>query len=151
VWRKFHLLTPFHLLVVVSLSASVLATPVALHAVSHETTNIMRDLLWPHQLAPYIGFSATFLAVIPIFLGYYHLGRVGTVLGLLLSGAIWYAAILAAAYVFLSRSVQTGVVAYGMFCLLLYSLLFWCNLKMADARAVKEAQRKMRLVPPIAD
>jgi hypothetical protein len=151
VWRKFHLLTPSHLFMVASLSASVLAAPVALLYASHHATNIMRDLLWPHQLDPYIGFAATFLAIIPIFLGYYHLGRVGAVLSLLFSCVIWYAAILAAFCVFLPRRVEFGVGAYGMFCLLLYSLLFWCDLKMADARAVKEAQRKLQLLPPVAE
>jgi len=109
----------------------------------------MRDLLWPHQLNPYIGFAATFLAAIPVFLGYYHLGRTGAVLSLLLSCALWYVAFLAAFFVFLPRSFQFGVIAYEMICALLYSLLFWCNNKMANARAVKEAQRKLGLLPPI--
>jgi hypothetical protein len=150
VWRKFHLLTPLHVFIVASLSASVFAAVVALQSVSNDETAIMRDLLWPHQLDPYVGFAATFLAVIPIFLGYYHLGRLGAVLSLLFSGAIWYAVILSAFCVLLPRNIRFGLIAFEIICLLLYALLFRCNVKMAEARAVREAQRKLRLLPPIA-
>jgi hypothetical protein len=60
VWRKFHLLTPSQVFIVASLSASVFAAVVAVQSVSADATNIMSDLLWPHQFDPYIGFAATF-------------------------------------------------------------------------------------------
>lgn len=53
VWRSFHRLTAMNVFIVASLSASFFAALVAFGSVSRDATNLMRDLLWPHQLNPY--------------------------------------------------------------------------------------------------
>lgn len=44
---------------------------------------MFRDLFWPHQFNPFLTFAVVFLAVLPVLLAYYHLGRVGLMVGTL--------------------------------------------------------------------
>ena len=149
-WRKFHLLTPVQVFIVASVSAAALALPYALSTVSADETGIFRDLLWPHQLNPVIGFGCGFIAVVPVFLGYYHLGRLGLILSTAVAVVSWYAAYFWAFFVFLPRQVFFGLFLFAAGCVLEYAFLFWSHLKAAKTTQIQEAQRALRLLPRIS-
>lgn len=144
-WRKFHQLTPVQVFVVACFSAAVLAVPYALANISNDDTAIFRDFLWPHELNPIIGFGAALVGIIPIFLAYYHLGRVGALVSTAICAISWYMAILCAIIVFRLHDETFGIVSYAAVCLLYCGLLFLSHLRAAKARWITRAQLSLGL------
>jgi hypothetical protein len=81
VWQKFQVLTRVQVFVVASVCAVVIAVAVALASIPADGTSWNRFLGPSRQLEPLINFGLVLVSVIPIFLGYYHLSRIGAFLG----------------------------------------------------------------------
>jgi hypothetical protein len=151
-WRRLHVLSPVQILVVASVSAAAIALPLALELVSHNETALLRSLFWPEMLDPYMTFSFVFIGAVPALLGYYHLGRLGFLLNVLGGFALaWIMAVcgmLSFAFVgHLSGSALLSAVTYAACVALVYILIAWLHLRVASSPAVRDAQRKRRLLP----
>jgi len=128
-----------------SVCAAVIALPLAIRLVSLDDTSLLRDLFWPHQLDPYIVFPAFFIGVLPVLLGYFHLGRLGVILNLGLGFALVWLIAACAALCFVCLLVWLGM-SYAVCVLLVYLLMLWLHMKAVTSPSVRDAQRKMRLV-----
>ena len=129
-----------------SMSAAIITIPIAAASVSHDETAILRDLFWPHQLGPLIIFSSVFLALLPLLLAYYNLGRLGAMLCPCLSFVMLYALIVCAIFIFQYLSPWLAVVGYLGACLLLYLLVLRLHMKAAISHRIQDIQRALRLV-----
>jgi hypothetical protein len=89
---------------------------------------------WPHQFDPLVNFCSVSLSVLPVFLGYYHLGRVGGLLSLPISAGTWYASFLCALFVLQGQPAVAGLLVFAM------------HVKAADSPAIQRAQRSLRLI-----
>jgi len=67
---------------VASVCAAAIAFAIALASIPADGTSWNRFLGPSRQLDPFVNFGSAFVAVLPIFLGYYHLARLGAFLGL---------------------------------------------------------------------
>ena len=93
-WRRLHILSPVQSLVLASISAASIALPLAVQSVSRDQRALLHNLFWPDALNPYITFSLVFSGVVPVLLGYYHLGRLGFVLNVAAGFAlVWIMAV----------------------------------------------------------
>jgi hypothetical protein len=146
VWRKLHILSRTQVFVVSSLSTAVITIPIAVASISHDETAILRDLFWPHQLAPLIIFSSVFLALLPLLLAYYNLGRLGAMLCPFVSFVMLYGLSVCAIFIFQYLSPWLAVVAYLGACVLLYLLVLRLHMKAATSHTVQDAQNALRLV-----
>ena len=135
-----------------SLASAILALPFAVRSVSYNDTAWLRNLFWPHQLHPYITFSLVFFCVLSALLGYFHLGR----LGLLLNAAaglivMWLMAVFGTlCFVWVghySGSFIASAFAYAVGAVLLYVCMGWLHFRAATAPFIREAQRRLRLLP----
>ena len=145
VWRRIHILGPVQSFVLGSICAAVIALPLAVQTVSRDETSILRGLFWPQQLDPFIVFPAFFLGVLPLLLGYFHLGRVGFILSLGLGIPLPWLMALSAVLCFLRLPMWLGMLSYTGCVLLVYMLMFWLHMKAIKSPSVRDAQRKMRL------
>jgi hypothetical protein len=143
VWQKFHILGRVQVFIVSTMCAAVIAGSFA--SVVGFRDGFLRDLFWPHQFDFFVNFSAFFLLVIPLFLGYYHLARLGVLLSLLVSALTYFAMGLCALFIFSVHADLLGAVAYVGAGLLLCILLFAAHMKASKSRVVREAQRLLRL------
>jgi hypothetical protein len=144
-WRSIRVLGPVQSFVLASTSAAVIAIPLTIWSISHES-GLLRDLFWPHELAPYIEFSLLLLGLMPILLGYFHLGRLGALVALAVGfGITWLMSVCGVmCFVYLGRKWLSSV-AYAFCVVLLYSLLFWLHLRAIRSLSIRDAQQKMRL------
>jgi hypothetical protein len=124
----------------------MITIPIAAASVSQDETAILRDLFWPHQLGPLIIFSSVFLALLPLLLAYYNLGRLGAMLCPFLSFVMLYALIVCAIFIFQYLSSWLAVVGYMGACLLLYLLVLRLHMKAAISDRIQDIQRALRLV-----
>ena len=152
VWRRLHVLNPVQSLVLASVSAAIIALPLALQSVPHNDTALLRNFFWLDILNPYITFSFFFLGIVPALLGYYNLGRLGFLLSVSLGFAFaWIMAVcglLCLMYVeHRFGSVWLGTLAFAMCVLLAYVLIARLHLRAAKSPSVNDAQRKLRLLP----
>jgi hypothetical protein len=152
VWQKFHILSRAQVFVITSVCAVVIALAVALASIPADGTSWYRFLGPSRQFDPFINFGLVFVAVLPVFLGYYHLSRIGAFLGLAISALTVYITALCAMFLFtfqlVGRSEVSEVIAYVGFCFVLGTLFFAMHMKVSNSRIVKNAQRSLRLVPP---
>jgi hypothetical protein len=119
---------------------------------SRDDTALLRDLFWGHQLNPYISFSLFFLGVLPALLGYFHLGRLGLLLSIAAGFMVmWLMAVFGIlCFVTLghySGSVRESAFAYAAGAVLVYLLVAWLHLRASTAASIRNAQRKLRLLP----
>ncbi len=152
VWRRLHVLSPVQSLVLASISAASIALPLAVESVSRDQTALLRNLFWPDALNPYITFSVVFIGVVPALLGYYHLGRLGFLVniaaGFALSWIMAVCGILCFAYVGNRLgSVWLSAFAYAAYVVLVYLLITRLHLRAATSPSVRDAQRKLSLLP----
>jgi hypothetical protein len=91
VWQKFHILSRAQVFVVASMCAVVIALAVALASIPADGTSWNRFLGPSRQLDPFINFGSAFVSVLPVFLGYYHLARLGAFLGAAISALTCFA------------------------------------------------------------
>src|SRR5450755_4402368 len=152
VWQKFHILSRAQVFVITSVCAVVIALAVALASIPADGTSWYRFLGPSRQFDPFINFGLVFVAVLPVFLGYYHLSRIGAFLGLAISALTVYMTALCAMLLFtfqlVGRSEVSEVIAYVGFCLVPGTLFFAMHMKVSNSHIVKNAQRSLRLVPP---
>ena len=105
---------------------------------------MFRDLFWPHQLNPFLTFAVVFLALLPVLLAYYHLGRVGLMVSIGVSAGTGFVMMLSAVLVMLLG--WLGVLAYAGIGLLIYLLVFLAHMKAAKSRSIRDAQRVLHLL-----
>ena len=151
-WRRVHVLSPVQSLVLASASAASIALPLALHLVSRDESTLVRIPFWPDTLNLYITFSLVFLGVVPVLLGYYHLGRLGFLLNVVTGFALaWLMAVCAIlSFVWVGHyfgSVWLSAIVYAVCAALVYMLIARLHLLAAKSPSVRDAQRKLRLLP----
>jgi hypothetical protein len=152
VWRSLHVLSPVQSLVLASVSAASIAFPLAVRSASSNDTVLLRNLFWPDTLNPYITFSLVFIGVVPALLGYYHLGRLGFVLNIAAGFALaWVMAVCGIlCFVYIGHhfgSVWLSTVAFAACVALVYLLIARLHLRAATSLSVRDAQRKLGLLP----
>jgi hypothetical protein len=146
-WRKLHVLSPVQSLVLASASAAIIAVTLARHE-----TALLHDLFWPDSLNPYMMFSLVFLGLVPVLLGYYHLGRLGFLLSVAVGFALAWVMAVCGIICFVGvghyfGSIRLSTAAYATCVLLVYMLIARLHLKATKSQSVHDAQRKLRLVP----
>ena len=148
-WQKFHILTRAQVFVVASACAAVIALAVAVASIPADGTSWNRFLGPSRQLDPFINFGSAFVSVLPVFLGYYHLARVGAFLGVAISALTCFATQVCAGLIFVFQLVGRSVVLQeatyvGMWTLI--SILIWLlHMKVSNSPAVRDAQRQLHL------
>jgi hypothetical protein len=152
VWRKLHMLSPVQSLVLASISAALIALPLAVQQVSRNQTALLQNLFWPDTLNPYVTFSLFFIGVVPPLLGYYHLGRLGFLLnvaaGIALTWIMAVCGILCFVYVgHHFESVWLSALTFAACVVLVYLLIARLHLKAATSPSVRDAQRRLHLLP----
>lgn len=151
-WRRVHILSPLYSLIVASLSAAAIAVPLAVQSIPNDETALLRNLLWPDTFTPYITFSMVFIGVVPVLLGYYHFGRLGFLLNIAGGFALAWVMAVCAIFGFVRvgnwfGSVRLATVAYTACVALAYVLIAWLHFRAARSASVRDAQRKLRLLP----
>src|SRR5262249_40134553 len=150
VWQKFHILSRVQVFVTTSACAVVIALAVALASIPADGTSWNRFLGPSRQFDPFINFGLVFVAVFPVFLGYYHLSCIGAFMGLAISAlavcltALW--AMFLFTFELVGRSEVYQVIVYIGFCLILGTLFFAVHMKVSNSRFIRNAQRSLRLV-----
>src|SRR5260221_2335916 len=115
-------------------------------SVTQDETAFLRVVYWPLKLGPLIIFSSVFLALLPLLLAYYNLGRLGAMLCPFLSFVMLYALTVCAIFIFQYLSPWLAVVGYSGACLLLYLLVLRLHMKAAISHRIQDIQRALRLV-----
>jgi hypothetical protein len=145
VWQKFHILSRSQVFALASACAVVIALAVALASIPADGTSWNRFLGPSRQFDPFINFGSAFVSVLPIFLGYYHLARLGALVGVAVSAAMFYATQVCAFFVFGFQLVGHSMVIQGVtyvgVWLLLIMLVFWVHMKASSSHAIRDAQR----------
>src|SRR5579863_9447552 len=85
VWQKFHILSRAQVFLVAAVCAVAIALSVALASIPADGTSWNRFLGPSRQLDPFMNFGSAFVSVVPVFLGYYHLARLGAFVGVAIS------------------------------------------------------------------
>lgn len=111
----------------------------------------MQRFLGPsREFDPLINFGLALVSVLPLFLGYYHLGRLGAILGFGVAAVICYATGICAWFVFafklVGQSLVVEVVTYIGVCLVFSMLLFAVHMRASNSRSIQNAQRLLHLV-----
>jgi hypothetical protein len=149
VWQKFHILSRVQVLVVASVSAAVIALAVALVSIPADGTSWGRFLGPSRQFDPFINYGSAFVSLLPVLLGYYHLARIGALLGLALSAVMCFVTQVCAVFVFglqlVGPSVLLQEVTYVGIWLMLSVLVFAVHMKASSSQAVRDTQRSLRL------
>src|SRR5579863_10232469 len=77
VWQKFHILSRAQVFLVATVCAVAIALAIALASIPADEVSWNRFLGPSRQFDPFINFGSAFVSVLPVFLGYYHLARLG--------------------------------------------------------------------------
>jgi hypothetical protein len=109
VWQKFHILSQSQVFALASACAVVIAFAVALASIPADGTSWNRFLGPSRQFDPFINFGSAFVSVLPVFVGYYHLARLGVLLGVAVSAAMFFATQFCAFFVFAFQLVGHSV------------------------------------------
>jgi hypothetical protein len=147
VWQKFHILSRSQVFVLASACAVVIALAVALASIPTDGTSWNRFLGPSRQFDPFINFGSAFVSVLPVFLGYYHLARLGALLGVAISAAMWFATQVCAFFVsvfLVGHSVVLQGVTYIVIWLALSMLVLLVHMKASSSHAIRDAQRSLR-------
>ncbi len=149
VWQRFHILSRQQVFVVAAVSAAVIALAIALISIPADGTSWARFLGPSRQLDPFINFGSAFVSLLPVYLGYYHLARIGALLGLAVSALACFLTQFCAELVFGLRVVGNSLVleeaTYVGLWLLLSMLVLWAHIKASNSGAVRDGQRALRL------
>jgi len=149
VWHKFHILSRAQVFIVASVCAIVFALAVSLSSIPADGTSWNRFLGPSRQLDPFINFGAVFVSILPLFIGYYHLARLGALLGVAASAVTFFATQICAGFIFafqvVGRSLVVQKAAYGGVWMLLSVLLLWVHIKASNSDIIRDAQRRFRL------
>jgi hypothetical protein len=149
VWQKFHILTRAQVFVLASVCAVVIALAVALASIPADGVSWNRFLGPSRQLDPFINFGSAFVSVLPVFLGYYHLARLGAFLGVAISALTCFTTQVCAGFIFVFQLVGRSVVlqeaTYASVWMLISVLVWWMHIKASKSPAVRDAQRRLHL------
>ena len=149
VWQKFHILTRAQVLVLACVCAVVIALAVALASIPADGVSWNRFLGPSRQLDPFINFGSAFVSVLPVFLGYYHLARLGALLGVAISAVTYFTTQLCAGFIFVFQLVGRSMVlqeaTYVGVWMLITVLVLWMHVKASNSPAVRDAQRLLHL------
>jgi len=151
-WRKLHILGPVQSLLLASVSAALIALPIAVQLVSRDEAARFRIAFWPDALNPYVTFSIVLIGVLPVLLGYYHLARLGFLLaiagGLAVSWSMAVCGILSFVWVgHYFGSVRLSLVLYAACVVVVYLIIARLHLWAARSSFLRDAQRKLSLIP----
>ena len=145
VWQKFHILSRGQVFLVASICAVVIALVVALASIPPDGVSWNRFLGPSRQFDPFINFGSAFVSVIPVFLCYYHLARLGAFIGVIISALTCFTTQVCAGFIFgfqvIGRSLVVQATTYVGLWVLLGSLLLWAHIKASNSLAVRDAQR----------
>jgi len=152
-WERFHILSPAQVFGLSLGCAFLFATAIGLVSIPADGTPLQKPFLGiSRALDPYVNFGGTFVAVVPVFLGYYHLGRLGTLLGAAIAGIALFATRFCAAMLFgfevLGNSKLIEGAVYACSCLFFAVLCFWAHTQAAKSRRIHDAQRLLKLRIP---
>ena len=121
-WQRFHILSRGQVFLVASLSAVVIAVAIALASIPADGVSWNRFLGPSRQFDPFINFGSAFVSVLPVFLGYYHLARLGAFLGVAISALTCFTtqvcAVLIFGFLIFGRSLMLQGAAYVAICAL---------------------------------
>lgn len=149
VWRKFHILTRAQVFILASVCAAVIAFAVALASIPADGVSWNRLLGPSRQLDPFINFGSAVVSVLPVFIGYYHLARLGAFLGDVISALTCFATQMCAGFIFVFQLVGRSVVlqeaTYLGVWMLISVLVLWVHIKASKSPAVRDAQRLLHL------
>ncbi len=151
-WQKFHILSRAQVLFLASVCAALIAVAIALASIPADGISWNRFLGPSRQFDPFINFGLAFVSVLPVFLGYYHLGRLGFLLSVAAGFALaWIMAVCEIlCFVFVGHlfgSARLSAFAYAGCDIFVYLLIAWLHLKAAMSPSVRDAQRKLHLLP----
>ena len=151
VWRKFHILNRTQVFVVASVCSVVIGFAVALASIPADGVSWGRFLGPSRQLDPFINFGSAFISVLPVLLGYYHLARVGALMGIAISAFACFATQVCAEFIFglqvVGRSTDVQEATYVGMWLLLGIVLLCAHIRASNSDAVRDTQRLLRLTP----
>jgi hypothetical protein len=144
-WQKFRVLSRWQVFVVASVSATVIALAVAVASIPGDGVSWYRFLGPSRQLDPFINFGSAFVSVLPLFLGYYHLARLGALLGIAVSAFTCFATQVCAGLIFgfqfVGPSLLVQGITYSGVCVLLSALLLIVHSKASRSSGIRDAQR----------
>jgi hypothetical protein len=148
-WQRFHILSRAQVFVVASICAVVIAFAVALVSIPADGVSWNRFLGPSRQLDPFINFGAVFVSMLPLFIGYYHLARLGALLGVAVSAVTFFATQVCAGFIFtfqvVGRSLVSQEAAYVSVWLILSMFFLRVHIKASNSPAVRNAQRLLHL------
>lgn len=125
--------------------AVVIALAVALASIPADGVSWNRFLGPSRQFDPFINFGSAFVSVLPVFLGYYHLARLGTLVGVAISSLMCFTTQVCAGFIFgfqvIGRSLLVQETTYVGVWALLGLLLLLAHIKASNSPAVRDAQR----------
>ena len=144
VWQKFRILNRAQVFVLASVCAAVIALAVALASIPADGTSWNRFLGPSRQIDPFINLGSAFVSVLPVFLGYYHLARLGALLGIAVSAVMCFTTQVCAGFVFVFQLVGNSVVlqkvTYVGVWLLLSMLVLWVHMRLSNSPAITPAR-----------
>jgi len=144
VWRKFHILNRTQVFVVASVCSVVIGFAVALASIPADGVSWGRFLGPSRQLDPFINFGSAFISVLPVLLGYYHLARVGALMGIAISAFACFATQVCAEFIFglqvVGRSTVVQEATYVGVWLLLGIVLLWAHIRAYNSDAARWMQ-----------
>jgi hypothetical protein len=120
--------------------------------VSRDEAARFRIPSWPDTLNPCITFSIVLVGLLPPLLGYYHLGRLGFLLNIAAGFAIsWSMAVCGIiSFVWVGHyfgSVRVSTILYAACVVVVYLATARLHLRAARSASLRDAQRKLRLIP----
>ena|SRR5215468_11189298 len=144
-WQRFHILTRGQVFVLAAACAAVIALAVAVASIPAEGVSWYRFLGPSRQFDPFINFGSAFVSVVPVFLGYYHLARLGAFIGVAISALTCFTTQVCGALIFgfqvIGRSLVVQETAYVGVWILLSALLLRAHVRASDSPAVRDARR----------
>jgi hypothetical protein len=151
VWRSLHILSAVQSLAVATASAALIALPITVHLISHDEAARFRIPFWPDLLNPYITFSIVLIGLLPVLFGYYHLGRLGFLLGVAAGLAlIWSMAVCGVlSFVWIGHyfgSLWLSAVLYAACVVVVYVFIARLHLRATTSSSLHDVQRKLRLI-----
>jgi len=151
VWQRFHVLNRSQVFVVAAASALPIALAIALASIPADGVSWGRFLGPSRQLDPFINFGSAFISVLPVLLGYYHLARIGALMGIAISAFACFTTQVCAEFIFglqvVGRSTVVQEATYVGVWLLLGIVLLWAHIRASNSDAVRDTQRSLRLTP----
>jgi hypothetical protein len=148
-WVRFRILTRSHVFILACLCACVIAFPIALASIPADGTSWYRFLGPSRQFDPWIDFGSAFVSIVPLFVGYYHLGRTGAMVGAAAAMLLYMATQVVGTLVFgievFGKEVVVKQVAYLGGCSLLTLSVLWVHFKASNSRTVRETQHSLGL------